>query len=448
MLADRIAQLRQIVRRELAFDALQLLLQARLSFLELRRLLLQALQPRALNLAHLVWFRCLLTEQLPGGLPLLHRLLGAFQAVGKTDALFGVLRKLRRAGLQGQAQLFEFLCVVGQMPAGLFPGTVELLLFTPMLLARIVRMLDRLLETADLGTGGVEFALHLVEMIAGVGLPHAQFLDLGLAGTQLGDGRLQCGFVCRQFGFVRLRLDVQRLPAQGQQLGAHQTFLHLEFFVFLRGARLTLQAVELGLQLLTDVIHARQILACVLDTVFGFAPAFLITRYAGRLLEHAAQLFRLGFNDAVHRVLFKDRIGIGADAGTEEHIGDVLAPALGLVEKIIRLSVASGLTSDRYLGVARVLTGCATIGTIEDELDRCLAHGLARAGAAEDHVRHGIAAQVLGRAFAHHPTHRIDDIGFTAAIRADNADQTAINRDGNRIDKGLETGEFDFLEAH
>jgi hypothetical protein len=53
----------------------------------------------------------------------------------------------------------------------------------------------------------------------------------------------------------------------------------------LRGARLALQAVQLFLELLAEVLEARQVLAGVLDAVLGLAAALLVFGDAGRLLE-------------------------------------------------------------------------------------------------------------------------------------------------------------------
>ena len=88
------------------------------------------------------------------------------------------------------------------------------------------------------------------------------------------------------------------------------------------------------------------------------------------------------------------------------------------------------------------------VGVVKYQFDRGLADRLARAGAAEDHIGQGLAAQVFGRAFTHDPGHRVNDVGFAAAVRPDDADQVAGEDQVGGIDKGLETREFDVAEPH
>ena len=51
--------------------------------------------------------------------------------------------------------------------------------------------------------------------------------------------------------------------------------------------------------------------------------------------------------------------------------------------------------------------------------------GLRGRRAVEDHVLHGVAAQVLGGGLAQHPAHGVDDVGLAAAVGADDADEMA-----------------------
>jgi len=62
---------------------------------------------------------------------------------------------------------------------------------------------------------------------------------------------------------------------------------------------------------------------------------------------------------------------------------------------------------------------------VEHQFDAGTRHRIAPAGTIEQHILHGLAAQVLGRGFPQHPAHRIDHIGFAATVRADHADQLA-----------------------
>jgi hypothetical protein len=55
---------------------------------------------------------------------------------------------------------------------------------------------------------------------------------------------------------------------------------------------------------------------------------------------------------------------------------------------------------------------------------------------------------MFGGAFAHHPTHGINDIGFAAPVRADNRRQIAMDRDGRGINKRFKSRQLDFFQLH
>ena len=49
---------------------------------------------------------------------------------------------------------------------------------------------------------------------------------------------------------------------------------------------------------------------------------------------------------------------------------------------------------------------------------------------------------------AHYPAYGINDIGFAAAVRADDAGEIAGKADERGIDEGLEAGELDLGQPH
>src|SRR3546814_151961 len=96
----------------------------------------------------------------------------------------------------------------------------------------------------------------------------------------------------------------------------------------------------------------------------------------------------------------------------------------------------------------RVLAGDGVVGVVEDQFDRRLRHRLARRRAGKDHVGQRVAAQAAGGALAHHPAHRVDDVGLAAAVRADHAGHVGRQVQRGGIDEGFETGELDRGQAH
>ncbi len=92
-------------------------------------------------------------------------------------------------------QLGQPLLIGAQVLTGLFPRAVHLLLLALVLLARVARVRDGLLDVVHLGAGGIELALHAVELVVRLGLRDAQAFDLGLDRAQRGDNAFQLGFL-------------------------------------------------------------------------------------------------------------------------------------------------------------------------------------------------------------------------------------------------------------
>jgi len=112
------------------------------------------------------------------------------------------------------------------------------------------------------------------------------------------------------------------------------------------------------------------------------------------------------------------------------------------------LAVPRDLALDRDFRVLAVLALDGGVGVVEDQLDRRLAHRLSRIGAGEDDVGQRIATQAAGRALAHDPANRIDDVGLAAAVRPHYAGHIGRQMQGGRVDEGLETSELDRGKAH
>src|SRR5690606_30643955 len=68
--------------------------------------------------------------------------------------------------------------------------------------------------------------------------------------------------------------------------------------------------------------------------------------------------------------------------------------------------------------------------------------------AGEDHVVHIGSAHGLGAGRAHHPAHGFKQIGFAAAVRADDAGQAFFDRRARGIDEALESDEAQLGDMH
>ena len=166
---------------------------------------------------------------------------------------------------------------------------------------------------------------------------------------------------------------------------------------------------------------------------------------ARRFLENRAPILRPRREDHVDLPLLHDRVGRAADARIHEELVDVLQPARRLVQQILRAAIAENAARDRHLM------------PVEPELllafgkgHRNLRHAdrRARIGAGENHVRHFAAAQRLGRLLAEHPAHRVEHVGFAAAVRPDHAGHAAVEVHHRLRREGLEAEEFEGFEIH
>ena len=309
--------------------------------------------------------------------------------------------------------------------------------------AQLAGVLDRLLAARGLGADLVAHRLHGGERLGLARVVRAALLDRGLGGAQAGDRGLERDVALARALRARDGLAVEVLELEREQLGPELALLLLQRLVAARGHGLALQVADLLVELLAQVVQAIEVLAGVRDAALGLAAPLLVLGDAGRLLEEGAHVVGLGLDEARDHALLDDRVAAAAEAGAEEELRDVLAPAARAVDEVGRLAVAPDLALEGHLGVGGVGTGDRAVGVVEDELDRGGADGLAAAGAVEDHVGHVVAAQVLGGDLAHDPAHRVDDVGLAAAVRADDAREVAWQVHGRRIDERLETGELE-----
>jgi len=262
-----------------------------------------------------------------------------------------------------------------------------------------------------------------------------QVAQAGRLGLQPGDGLLD---VARQLlalvaRFVALVEPEQVLPARQ---------LLMQFAVLPGHLGLSLQLDDLVAQLVADVLDPGEVLAGVGEAVLGLAAALLVFGDAGRLLEEEAQLLGLGLDDARDHALLDDGVGARTQAGAHEKVDHVAPAHVHIVDVVGRLAVAVEHALDGDLGILRPLAAGAALGIVEMQLDAGAADGLALAGAVEDDVLHGLAAQGGGLGLAEHPAHGVDHVGFAAAVGADHAHELARRQDGGRVDEGLEPGKF------
>src|SRR5688500_2961199 len=349
--------------------------------------------------------------------------------------------RARRPAVQRLGELRALLAPLRELRAALGVPALQAL-------ARVLDVAQLRLVPRHLGIGGVQAGLRGVQRVAGAVVLGARALQARLDAAQLGIFLLQRVGDLADLLRVALALGRGVAPAQIPQ----QVLLELQLRVQLVVARghlgLRLELLQLHAELGADVGDAAQVLARDAEAALGLAAPLLVLGYARGLLEEHAQLLGLGLDHPRDHALLDDGVGARAEAGAEEHVGDVAPAHVRAVDVVGRLAVALQDAAHRDLGVLRPLAGGAALGIVEDQLDRGARERRPVERAVEDHVLHRIAAQRRGAAFAQHPAHRVDDIGLAAAVGADHADQLAGHVDRSWIDERLESGQLYLNEAH
>ena len=314
-------------------------------------------------------------------------------------------------------------------------------------LAVFTHVLELLLHARKFRVRFIQAAVCRMHGVAGGVMAVAQFFDAALGFAHARGFGFQ--LYAQLLDFTRMTFARARRLAfflQPQQV-LRQVQLLLQAVVLARHFRLLAQMLELLVEFEADVLHAQQVFACIAQSQLGFTPAFAVFRNTRRLFEEDAQFFGFRFNDARNHALLDDGVGARAQTGAEENIGDIAPPHVQIVDVIRRLAVALKHTLDRNFAVACPLAAGPAETVVEHQLDARAIRGLAVARAVEQHVLHGLAAQMFRRRFAKHPAHRVNDVRFAAAVGADHADQLAGHGNAGGIYKRLEACELDFSEA-
>ena len=330
---------------------------------------------------------------------------------------------------------------LAQRTGGLVAGLVQAA-------GQLALVLDLLLDPGQHAADLVDRGLGAVQGFGGFLTAHPAGLDLALGFALAGDDLFQLRFLLRQALAQALQLAVQAAELQRLPLGILDLALGGQGLVLLGLAGLAAQVLELLVHFFAQVAQPVQVLAGVADAGLGLLAPLLVLGDAGGLFQVHAQVLGPGLDDLADHALLDDRVATRAKTRTQEQVGDVAAAALGAVEVVLALAVAADGALDRDLVERGVLAGDGVVGVVEDQFDGGLADRLARSRTGEDHVGQRVAAQAAGRAFAHHPAHRVDDVGLAAAVGPDHAGHVGRQVQGGRIDKGFETGQLDRGQAH
>ncbi len=221
-----------------------------------------------------------------------------------------------------------------------------------------------------------------------------------------------------------------------------------QFAVAVRLARLTLEAVDLGVDLLEHVLEAGEIILGALEPELGFVAARVEARDARGLLQDQPARLGLGGDDLADLALAHERRRARAGRSVGEQELHVARAHLLAVDAVGRTIVA--LDAPRDLDPLGIIEGGgrAAVGIVEHEPDLGVVARGAPAGAGEDDVLHAGAAHVLERTLAHHPAQGFHEVRLAAAVRADDAGQARLDPEFGVVAEALEAGQAQALEFH
>ena len=221
-----------------------------------------------------------------------------------------------------------------------------------------------------------------------------------------------------------------------------------ELAVAVRLAGLTLEAVDLGVDLLQHILDAGEIVVRPFQPKLGFVAARMEAGDAGGLLQNEPPRLRPRRNDLADLSLAHQRGRARAGRGVGEQELDVARPDFLAVDAVGRAEVA--LDAPRDLDRLRIVEGGrrAAIGIVEEKPDLGDVARRTPGRAGEDHVLHARAAHVLVRALAHHPAQGLDEIRLAAAVRPDDAGEARLDPELGLVAETLEAGQAQPLELH
>jgi hypothetical protein len=177
-------------------------------------------------------------------------------------------------------------------------------------------------------------------------------------------------------------------------------------------------------------------------------PPRVQPRDTGRIFEDPPPVFGLRVDDLRDLPLADQRRRAGARRRVLEQHLDVARARIPPVDAVGRARVPLDPASD--LDSVAVVEGSRRLPIAVVERDRHLRPiaGRSRRGAGKDHVVHGGGPHRLVRGLAHHPTQGFEQVRLAAAVRADDAGQSARDHEVRRLDERLEPGKSQALDVH
>jgi hypothetical protein len=193
----------------------------------------------------------------------------------------------------------------------------------------------------------------------------------------------------------------------------------------------------------------QEILLGELHLALGLLFSALELGDACGFLDEQAPVLRTSADNQPNLPLLDDRVRLGARAGTKKKIGDISQSYRGFVDEILTLPGSIQAARHGKLGVVPVLDRHLMRRVIvERKGDLGEIVGRSRFASAENYVLHRTSAQMTRALLAHAPADRIDDVRFSAAVRADDREDVVVELHDRPVHEGLEADELELLDLH
>ncbi len=215
------------------------------------------------------------------------------------------------------------------------------------------------------------------------------------------------------------------------------------FVITLRLGRLRLHRAQLLGEFVEQIARSRQILLDIFELSQGLDFASLEATDSGGFLEDQAAILVRGLEQRIDAALLDDAVGALAGAGAEEQVFDVAQPAGLIIDEVFALAVAVDPASDADLIGFDVQEAFCVVA---DERDLGHAEAAARTGAVENDIGHFAAAKAFGRLLAEDPADRVDDVGLSRAVWADDGGNARRELDRRFVGEALEAYQLESLE--
>ena len=182
-------------------------------------------------------------------------------------------------------------------------------------LTQLTCVLNRLLESGNLGADLVVTALDGRHTIALLGVESALLLDRGFGRALIGERRLHGQLALTHCTVVHFKAAVEITQSQREQFGGQSPLLLLERLIAARRRSLPLQMPDLLFNFVTKVLETLEVLARIGDAALRFLAPLLVTRDSRGFLDKGAHVVGLGLDHARDHALLDDRVAARSQAG-------------------------------------------------------------------------------------------------------------------------------------